>query len=247
MRARGRSLRINAKKFRALCRRRAWGHARAPPSALHSLDEGNRSIGLAESPRSKREIDHRRDARIRREANCQIVVASGLKQGERTFELAHGLNNIHRRNSGSWPGPDGRRRPRASQVSPRRRARRPPHAFSSRGVRLACSCRPTGRNRPPGARARPCAKRGFACSRERFRRFRRAIAAGRDERGAVIRSQLRHSPPLRQVGPDLIDVLKRRQQRLRLGNLGHFRRWREAFERRREDGVGVGGTAGRSI
>ncbi len=31
------------------------------------------------------------------------------------------------------------------------------------------------------------------------------------------------------------------EQRLRLGDLRHFRRRREAFERRREDSVGVGG------
>ena len=40
---------------------------------------------------------------------------------------------------------------------------------------------------------------------------------------------------------------ERRQQRLRLGDLGHFRRRRKAFERRREDGVGLDGAAGRLI
>src|SRR6516162_6243202 len=34
-------------------------------------------------------------------------------------------------------------------------------------------------------------------------------------------------------------------QRLRLGDLGHFRRCRKAFERGREDGVGFSGAAGR--
>ena len=38
-----------------------------------------------------------------------------------------------------------------------------------------------------------------------------------------------------------------REQRLRLGDLRHFRSRRKAFERRREDGVGVGGAAGRLI
>ena len=37
------------------------------------------------------------------------------------------------------------------------------------------------------------------------------------------------------------------QQRLRLGDLRHFRRRRKAFERGREDGVGFGGAAGRLI
>jgi hypothetical protein len=32
--------------------------------------------------------------------------------------------------------------------------------------------------------------------------------------------------------------------RLRLGDLGHFRRRRKAFERRREDGMGLGGAGG---
>ena len=36
-------------------------------------------------------------------------------------------------------------------------------------------------------------------------------------------------------------------QRLRLGDLGHFRRRRKAFERGREDGVGFGGAAGRLV
>ena len=37
------------------------------------------------------------------------------------------------------------------------------------------------------------------------------------------------------------------EQRLRLGDLGHLGRRRKAFERRREDGVGVGGAAGRLV
>ena len=37
------------------------------------------------------------------------------------------------------------------------------------------------------------------------------------------------------------------QQRLRLSDLGHFGRRREAFEGGREDGVGFGGAAGRLI
>ena len=37
------------------------------------------------------------------------------------------------------------------------------------------------------------------------------------------------------------------QQRLRLCDLGHFWRRREAFERRREDGVRFGGAAGRLV
>jgi hypothetical protein len=37
------------------------------------------------------------------------------------------------------------------------------------------------------------------------------------------------------------------QQRLRLSDLGHFRRRRKAFECRSEDGLGLGGAVGRLI
>jgi len=37
------------------------------------------------------------------------------------------------------------------------------------------------------------------------------------------------------------------EQRLRLGDLGHFRGRRKAFERGREDGVGLDEAAGRLI
>ena len=39
----------------------------------------------------------------------------------------------------------------------------------------------------------------------------------------------------------------RAEQRLRLRDLGHFRRQRKAFERGRECGVGVGGPAGELV
>ena len=54
-------------------------------------------------------------------------------------------------------------------------------------------------------------------------------------------------PPASLRGLDLVRLRQRRQQRLRLRDLGHFRRRRKAFERRREDGVGFGGAAGRLI
>ena len=37
------------------------------------------------------------------------------------------------------------------------------------------------------------------------------------------------------------------EQRLRLGDLGHFGRRRKALERRREDGVGAGRATGRFV
>ena len=48
-------------------------------------------------------------------------------------------------------------------------------------------------------------------------------------------------------GFDLLGLRQRREQRLRLGDLRHFRRRRKAFERGREDGVGVRGAAGRLV
>jgi len=45
----------------------------------------------------------------------------------------------------------------------------------------------------------------------------------------------------------LLCVRQRREQRLSLGDLGRFRRRREAFDRRREDGVRFGGAAGRLV
>ena len=46
---------------------------------------------------------------------------------------------------------------------------------------------------------------------------------------------------------DLVGRRERGQQRLRLGDLGHFRRRREAFERGRENAVRLDRAAGRLI
>ena len=51
----------------------------------------------------------------------------------------------------------------------------------------------------------------------------------------------------RGLGLNIVSSRQRREQRLRLGDLGHFRRRRKAFERGREDGVGVGGAGGRLV
>ena len=53
--------------------------------------------------------------------------------------------------------------------------------------------------------------------------------------------------PLRFRGLDLVGLRQRREQRLRLGDLGHFGRRRKAFERGREHGVGLDWAAGRLI
>ena len=91
------------------------------------------------------------------------------------------------------------------------------------------------------------ADRKFAGSSEGFRRFRRAKTARGDERVAVGHVQLRQSLPLRHIGLDLIRLIKRRQQRLRLCDFRHFWRRRKAFERGRENGVGVDGARSRLV
>jgi hypothetical protein len=50
-----------------------------------------------------------------------------------------------------------------------------------------------------------------------------------------------------QVGGVGLVCRQRREQRLRLGDLRHFWGRRETFERRREDGMGVGGPSSRQV
>ena len=52
--------------------------------------------------------------------------------------------------------------------------------------------------------------------------------------------QVRQAPLLRGSALTSSSIGKRREQRLRLSDLGHLRRRRKALERGREDGVGVG-------
>ena len=61
------------------------GEARDPRFSV--ADQGNRAPDVAERPQSKRKVKHRRDAGVGPEAERQIVVASGLEQGESTFEM----------------------------------------------------------------------------------------------------------------------------------------------------------------
>ena len=60
------------------------------------------------------------------------------------------------------------------------------------------------------------------------------MTSRRYERVALGDLQLRQSPPLRGLRLDLVRFRQRRQQRLRLCDLRHFRRRRKAFERGRE-------------
>ena len=73
------------------------------------------------------------------------------------------------------------------------------------------------------------------------------MASRRYERVAIGGVQLRQPLAPRRTRLDLVRLRQPRQQRLSLGDLRHLRRRRKAFERGREDGVGVGGTAGRLV
>ena len=55
------------------------------------------------------------------EAKGQIVVAAGLEQGERPFQMIPRLAILAGEPAGDPGGSDARRRPRANRVSPRRR------------------------------------------------------------------------------------------------------------------------------
>jgi len=58
---------------------------------------------------------------------------------------------------------------------------------------------------------------------------------------------MRQSLLLRRIRLDFFRLLKRRQQRLGLGDFGHFRRRRKASERAREGGVGFDAAVGRLV
>ena len=80
-------------------KRERGGVGKARDPRFHSLNERNRSVDLAKRPRSNRQIDHRGDAGIRSELKRQIVVAAGLEQGERTFQMISRLAITGRRTS----------------------------------------------------------------------------------------------------------------------------------------------------
>ena len=221
------------------------GEARDPlPGAA---DERSRAFDIAERPQRKREVVHRRDAGVLSEAEGQIVVAAWLEQGQRALQMIARFTIL----SG-----EPTRRPCYTVRDT---------GFGRIGSRLdvAQECRrvlPHRGQLAPNQAADPQAVVGrqpfrrvlVACRRlagsgERFRRFRRPVAARGDERVAVGDVQLRQSLPMRGVHFDLVGRRECSQQRLRLGDLGHFRRRRKAFERRREDGVGFGEAAGRLI
>ena len=78
-------------------------------------------------------------------------------------------------------------------------------------------------------------------------RFLGAVSSRQHQRLAVARLQLEAALARRRGVLDLVAILQRREQRLRFGDLRHFRCRRKAFERGLEDRVGLGGAAGRLV
>ena len=59
--------------------------------------------------------------------------------------------------------------------------------------------------------------------------------------------QLRPPLPVRRIRLDFFGFRQRRQQRLSLADLGHFRRRRKPFEGRCQYDIGLGGAGGRLV
>ena len=174
------------------------------------VDERNRAIDFAERPRRKREIDHRGDAGVLSEAKGQIVVAAGLEQGERAFQMIPRFAIL-----AGEPASDPGGAMRDAGLG--RIGSRLDVAEEGRGVR------PHRRQLASHVAAGPqavvgrqslgrvlVARRRLAGSGEGFRRFRRAVAARGDERVAVGDVQLRQSLPLRDPRFDLVGLRQRR-------------------------------------
>ena len=161
------------------------GQARDPRLLRRRMSE----IARPTSPsghNAMRQVGHRRDAGVPSEAKGEIVVAAGLEQGKRAFQMILRLaifSGEPASDPGGAMGDAGLGRIRAS---PRRRRGRPSRAPASTATRRARSCRPISRSRPPTVRGASLSPdRRLAGSGECFRRFRRAVAARRDQRVAV--------------------------------------------------------------
>ena len=68
-----------------MCTRADMGEAGTPRLSVAS--EGDRASDVAQRPQREREIQHCPGAGVVAEVKGQIVVASGLKQGERAFQM----------------------------------------------------------------------------------------------------------------------------------------------------------------
>ena len=185
------------------------GEVRHP--RLHAVDERNRAIDLAERPRRNRQIGHCADAGVQSEAKGQIVVAAGLEQGERTFQMIPRLAILAGEpasHSGGAMGDAGLRRigSRLDVAEEGRRVR--PHRRQFASHVAADPQAVVGRQSLGRVLV---ARRQLAGSGEGFRRFRCAVAARGDQRVAIGDVQLRQSlvrsgraawrPPRRRARP----------------------------------------------
>ena len=121
-----------------------------------SSNERNRAPDIAERPRCERQVTHRRDAGVPSEAKRQIVVAAGLEQDQRAFQM---VSRIAILSGEPTCDPDcpmgdaglGRIGPRLDVTEERLGVG--PHR---RQLARERSCRPISRSRPPALRAHPC-------------------------------------------------------------------------------------------
>jgi len=63
------------------------GLCKDPDSSSHMLNERDRAFDLAKRPRGKRQVSHGGGASVLNDSQRQVVVAPGLKQCYRTFEV----------------------------------------------------------------------------------------------------------------------------------------------------------------
>ena len=190
--ARERSPRITSNK--AACsfpyaRVATW--ARPAIRASASPIEGNRALDLAQRPQCEREIEHRRDAGVVSEAEGQIVVAAGLEQGERAFQMLARfaiLSGEPMRDPSNAVSDAGLRRIGSRLDVAEEGLGACPHRRQLAAHVAADPQAVVGRQSLGRVLF---ADRRLAGSGESFRRFRRAVAARRDERVAIGDVQLR--------------------------------------------------------
>ena len=138
-----------------------------------------------------------------------------------------------------WLPSCGRRSPPRGAWSKRARAQRAFCRAQARGS--------TDRGRRPTLRKIPGSRGKLSGLRKRRLRFLRSEPFRPHDRVGQRRLKVEPVLSLRDRRLHFVIFPERREQRLRLGDLGHFRRRRKAFERRREDGVSFDGAAGRLI
>ena len=200
-------------------------------------------LHVAEQPLREGEIITRRGALIVREPDRQAVVAVKIVMIGRPLHVPIGTHEVAREKLREAEDPPRNQRalparlPRGDRLHRGRDLQHPSH------VAPGALPRPLAvENREPFHRV---AGRGgdVAGPFERGAGFRRVHASALEQRCRHVELEFRAPLAPRGLGLHVVVLRQRRQQRLRFGDLRHFRRRRKAFERRREHGVGVGGAA----